>query len=233
MTPARFHDLAGGSAYQVLGVAESATPGEINRGYRRRMRALHPDTRPRGYEEAQVVSTAHRWLTHHRPDYDRYVRERRRGDPRWGRTPDLTAEAAGTTGERRPGWAQPRRDAQPGGGVQPRRGARLPRPPGLADRARPARPARPGRASRASRIGLPRLPRLGLPRPPRLGLPGPPRLGLPRAPRLGLPAVPPLGLPRLRVLPHRRGRPGPGPGPVLLALVVVVLGFLAAARIPF
>ncbi|WP_285599970.1 DnaJ domain-containing protein [Kineosporia sp. NBRC 101731] len=91
MNAVRFHDLAGRSAYEVLGVAETAGPDEINKGYRQRMRELHPDRRPeRGddpgaEDETHQVTTAHRWLLRHRAAYDAFVLTRRQADPYWGR----------------------------------------------------------------------------------------------------------------------------------------------------
>ncbi len=110
MIRARFHDLDGQSAYQVLGVAEDAGPDEINKGYRRRMRALHPDSlisagnadvAGSAGEQAQSVTTAHRWLTRQRADYDVFVAGRRRADPQWGK--DVAAPAAPSAQSSRPG----------------------------------------------------------------------------------------------------------------------------------
>ncbi|MCE0537457.1 J domain-containing protein, partial [Kineosporia rhizophila] len=87
MISARFHELDGRSAYQVLGVFETAGPEEVNKAYRRRMRELHPDLGggQGDPQEAQHVSIAHRWLTRHRSEYERFVFDRRRDDPQWGR----------------------------------------------------------------------------------------------------------------------------------------------------
>ncbi len=94
MNAARFHELDGRSAYQVLGVLEAAGPDEINKAYRRRMRELHPDRGgDRDRDEAQHVSVAHRWLIRHRGDYERFVFERRKDDPQWGRVREPLADA--------------------------------------------------------------------------------------------------------------------------------------------
>jgi len=106
----RFRPLSGRSAYQVLGVAEDGDAAEINRGYRRRMRDLHPD---RGGErtEAEQVSTAYLWLTRHRAEYDRFVAIRRVNDPGWAVIRPSVPPSAASTGPRDridgPGGARP------------------------------------------------------------------------------------------------------------------------------
>ncbi|MCD5354118.1 J domain-containing protein [Kineosporia mesophila] len=130
MNAVRFHDLSGRSAYEVLGVAESAGPDEINKGYRQRMLELHPDRRPeRGddsgvEDETHQVTTAHRWLIRHRAAYDAFVLTRRQADPYWGRfsgratrrpalrTSALRSSAGERMAERAAEWAERQRREQ-------------------------------------------------------------------------------------------------------------------------
>ena len=65
------HDLP--DYYTVLGVASTASPAEITRAYRRRVRNQHPDTRPgTGSEELRNVIAAYAVLRDpaSRTDYD-------------------------------------------------------------------------------------------------------------------------------------------------------------------
>jgi len=63
-------DLGGRTAYEVLGVAEDAHPRVIDRAYLELLVTTGPD-------QADTIDTAYRWLTHHRGEYDRYLKQRR------------------------------------------------------------------------------------------------------------------------------------------------------------
>ena len=61
--------------YKLLGVAFNATPEEIKKAYRKKVKLFHPDINPNGKEIFKVLNTAYETLINpeKRQEYDRYI----------------------------------------------------------------------------------------------------------------------------------------------------------------
>jgi curved DNA-binding protein CbpA len=82
---ARFRDLDGRDAYEILGVAPTATRQEISRGRRDRQRTAHPDSGVTGDEYSKLINAAAAILLDEarRQEYDRWRQKPEPPPPQW------------------------------------------------------------------------------------------------------------------------------------------------------
>ena len=93
MSSARFRDLDGRDAYEILGVAPTATRAEISRSRRQRQRSAHPDRGVVGDGQSKLINAAAAILLDEelRSEYDRW---RDDAEPPPEQSPPEPAESA-------------------------------------------------------------------------------------------------------------------------------------------